>query len=567
MLKPLMARLGPAWNSRPALPAGLAKGMAPVLALAVAGTALALMLMWRDQAGYKPVFGHRERVATAEMLAVLDAEQIAYRIHPDTGQVLVAEGVLGKVRMLLAAKGVVAKLPAGLELMDKNDPLGVSQFVQDVRFRRGLEGELAQSMMTLDAVDSARVHLSIAKSSSFVLSDGQKSSASVVLALKPGRTLSNEQIAAVINMVSGSVASLDPSRISLVDQAGHLLSSRVDLSEGFDANQGNEAQRRYQDEVRHNVRDLLAPVLGEQNYKLSVTAEVDNDRVQETREQYGDAPKLTNEAMREEQDRERIALGIPGSLSNRPVNAPDPAASGAADGNASTARKNASTRQYAYDRNITQIKRSRGRLVRLNVAVVLNNAAAPGGAKEWTTEELGKVEKLLSSGLGVNTQRGDRLAVSTLSFPAPPVIEPWYQQRDNLLDIGGWLGYALAALLGYLLLARPVLRLAQARLAPQASPLTPLEPGALPGAPGSTAGALAELPAPAGAAGPGLPAPSAADAQPMPVVPLLENYELPPPGSPVDVLVDHLKVLAAKEPERVAEVVKQWVQKKNDRDD
>lgn len=572
MLKPMMARLAPAWHSRPTLPAGLAKGLAPVLALAVAGTALALMLMWREQAGYKPVFGQRERVATAEMLAVLDAEQIGYRIHPDTGQVLVAEDVLGKVRMLLAAKGVVAKLPAGLELMDRNDPLGVSQFVQDVRFRRGLEGELAQSMMTLDAVDSARVHLSIAKSSSFVLSDGQKSSASVVLALKPGRSLSNEQIAAVINMVSGSVASLDPARISLVDQAGHLLSARVDLSEGFDANQGNEAQRRYQDEVRQNVRELLAPVLGEQNYRVTVTAEVDNDRVQETREQYGDTPRLTNEAMREEQDRERIALGIPGSLSNRPVSGPDAAASGA-DGNASTARKNAATRQYAYDRNITQIKRSRGRLVRLNVAVVLNNGAAPGGAKTWTPEELQRVEKLLVGGLGVNAGRGDRLAVSTLNFPAAPALEPWYQQRDTLLDFGGWLGYALAALFGYVLLARPLLRLAQARLAPVAPQATGL--AGLPGSAGLTPlGALdaaaggAALPELSGTAklAAGLPAP-AAEGQPMPVVPLLENYQLPPPGSPVDVLVDHLKVLAAKEPERVAEVVKQWVQKKNARND
>jgi len=566
MYKALLARVGPAWNARPALPAGLSKSLVPVLSLAVAGTALALMLMWRDQASYKPVFGQRERVATGEMLAVLDADQIPYRLHPETGQVLVPDAQLGKVRMLLAAKGVTAKLPAGLELMDRNDPLGVSQFVQDVRFRRGLEGELAQSMMTLDAVQSARVHLSIAKSSSFVLSDGQKSSASVVLALHPGRSLSNEQIAAVINMVSGSVASLDPARVSLVDQAGNLLSARVDLSEGFDANQGNEAAKRFQDEARRNVRDLLAPVLGEDNYRLSVTAEVDNDRVQETREQYGDAPKLTNEAMREEQDRERVALGIPGSLSNRPVTAPSQAASGA-ESDASSTRKNASTRQFAYDRNITQIKRSRGRLARLNVAVLLNNVAAPGGAKLWAPEEIVKVEKLLSAGLGINASRGDRLTVSPMNFPAPVAAEPWYQQRDNLVDVGGWFGYALALLAGYLLLARPLLRLAQQALAPAGaqagesagtaalghSTLTALENK-------SSAGA-AEHPGVAQAALPG------AGPASMAVVPLLENYELPPPGSPVDVLVDHLKVLAAKEPERVAEVVKQWVQKKNGRSD
>lgn len=543
MLQSLSARLGPVWRSRPVLPVGLARKLLPLLMLATVGTALVLMLLWRDQANYKPVFGAREPVAAGEMLAVLDAERIAYRLDPQTGQVLVAADELGRVRMLLAAKGVVAKLPAGLELMDRNDPLGVSQFVQDVRFRRGLEGELARSMMSLDGVASARVHLSIAKSSSFVLADGQQSSASVVLTMAPGRSLSNEQIAAAIKLVAGSVASLEPARVSLVDQAGNLLSARVDLSDGFDANQGSEAAQRYQEEVRRNVRGLLAPVLGEANYKLGVTAEVDNDSVQETREQYGDAPKLTNEAMREESDRERIALGIPGSLSNRPVNAAQNAAS-AADDNASTARKNAATRQFAYDRSITQIKRSRGRLTRLSVAVVLNDAAAPGGAAGWTPVEIAKVERLLGSGLGIDAERGDRLLVSALGFPAPVAAAPWYQQRDNLLDVGGWLGWALAALLGYWLLARPLLRLGQQALAVRAA--APAAPDGIP------------LPGPQGA--PGLPAPRQGA---MAVVPLLENYELPPPGSPVDVLVDHLKVLAAKEPERVAEVVKQWVQKKN----
>ena len=557
-------------------PGGL-RSLAPLLVLASAVTVLVLALLWRDQSGYKPVFGQHERVPAADVLAVLDAEHVPYRLHPDSGQVLVPESELGRARMLLAAKGVVAKLPSGLELMDHNDPLGVSQFVQDIRFRRGLEGELAQSMMALDAVDQARVHLSIAKSSSFVLNDGQKSSASVVLTLKPGRKLTNEQIAAAINLVSGSVANLDPARVSLVDQQGHLLSARVDLSEGFEgAAQGNEAQRQIQDEVRRNVGELLAPVLGEGNYRLSVTADVNNDRVQETREQYGDAPKLTNEAMREEQDRERIALGVPGSLSNRaPAALPAAsAASGAADDSGSTARKNAATRQYAYDRSITQVKKSRGRLERLSVAVLLNTAAAPGGAKTWAPEDIAKIEKLLTGGLGLDAKRGDTLNVSALAFPAAPVAEPWYEQRDTWVQFGGWAGYAIAALLGYFLIARPLLRMGQQALGGAATPapqrragdgpsVTPLEP-----LPGQGAAPIVTPAAPDGT--PALAAPPAtgmavSHSGGQGVAPLLENYELPPPGSPVDVLVDHLKVLSAKEPERVAEVVKQWVQKKNGR--
>jgi flagellar M-ring protein FliF len=450
--------------------------------------------------------------------------------------------------------------------MDKSDPLGVSQFVQDVRFRRGLEGELAQSILTLDAISAARVHLAIARSTSFVASDGDKSSASVVVGVKPGRTLSNEQVAAIVNMVAGSVAGLAPARVSLVDQAGNYLSARVDLAEGFDgAGQGDSAAKHVQDEVRANVNELLGPVLGANNYKVSVTADIDNDRIEETQEKYGADPKVTSEAMREELEKNRLALGVPGTLSNRPPVASEPGKPGeppkpADDG---TAKKNATTRQYAYDRAITQIKRARGRLRKLSVAVVLNNASAAAPKTGWTAAELANIDKVLRSGLGIDAARGDVLAVSSLGFPPAPAAEPWWQERDNVADMTGWGVWALAALLGYFLLARPLLRLATRRFAPElpAGHGAPSLPAV--GAP-AAAGAAALPNAAAGAAAPAALAPSLGAAA-MPVVPLLENYDLPPAGSAVDVMVDHLKVLAGKEPERVAEVVKQWVQKKHGR--
>ncbi|WP_435870065.1 flagellar basal-body MS-ring/collar protein FliF [Eleftheria terrae] len=560
-----LQRLGPN-VARAGLGAGLMNRLLPLVVLAIGVTALVMMLVWRDQSAYKPVFGSREKVAAADMMAALDAEQIPYRVHPETGQVLVPEDVLGRVRMLLASKGVVAKLPAGLELMDRSDPLGVSQFVQDVRFRRGLEGELVLSILSLDAVESARVHLAIAKSSSFVVSDGAPSSASVVVGLKPGRSLAAEQIAAIVKLVSGSVAGLDAQRVNLVDQAGNLLSSRIDLSDGFDGSaQGDEAARRAKEDTLRNVAALLGPVLGEQNYKASVTAVVNNDRVEETLERYGEAPKVTNEAMREEQDVDPMALGVPGSLSNRPV----PAAGAASGAEPGTARKNATTRQYAYDRSVTRIKRSRGKLSRLSVAVVLNNAAAPGGKGLWSPAEVAGIERLLRTGLGMDTERGDQLAVSAVAFPAAPKVAApaWWEEHNRLLDIGSWLLTPLAFLFGYLLVARPLLRMLGQRLAPgtgarggaavlagaaaAAGELPAAQAAAIPlGGPAAMAATLMAEPTHAAAAGPG-----------MPVVPLLENYDLPPAGSPVDVMVEHLKTLAAKEPERVAEVVKQWMQK------
>ncbi|MFT4173485.1 MAG: flagellar basal-body MS-ring/collar protein FliF [Rhodocyclaceae bacterium] len=561
-LKPTIARLrGPA-GGWPGLPAGFMRSLLPLVVLAIGITALVLMLGWRDQASYKPLFGGREKVSVTDVVAALDAQGIPYRLHPDTGQVLVPEGKLGRARMSLASRGVVAKLPDGLELMDRNDPLGTSQFVQDVRFRRGLEGELSQSIATLDAVDSARVHLSIARSTSFVVSDGEKSSASVVLTLKAGRTLAPEQIAAIINLVANSVASLDPKRVTVVDQSGAFLSSRVDLTEGYEGGQVSDAARHYQDETRRNIAELLAPVLGGDNYKASVTADVDYDRVQETVERYGEAPKVTNEAMRTESGRDPLAIGVPGSLSNRPVQVATPEGG---QSEAVTAQKNATTRQYAYDRSITQTQRSRGRLKKLSVAVVLNGGAAPD-RKAWTPAALANVDQVLRSGLGIDAARGDTLVVSSMDFPARPLTGPWWQERDNIVEMGTWAAYALAALLGFFLIFRPLLRLAQQAVAPAAPKTREIvdlsDPVVEPGAAVSTPLAAAPLPGEPMAPALGAPAAASGAAGAMSVVPLLADYDLPPPGSPVDVMVDHLRTLAAKEPERVAEVVRQWVQKR-----
>jgi flagellar M-ring protein FliF len=549
---------GKRFGSLPALPPALRNNLGPLLMLATAITAALTLYMWRDQSSYKPVFGAHEKVAASDMMGVLQAEHIPFRVHPDSGQVLVPSNDLGKARMMLAAKGVTAQLPAGLELMDKSDPLGVSQFVQDVRFRRGLEGELAQSILTLDAISAARVHLAIARSSSFVAGDGEKSSASVVVTVKPGRALSNEQIAAIVNMVSGSVANLAPGRVSLVDQAGNFLSARVDLADGFDgAGQGGAVDKRITDDVRKNINELLGPVLGANNFKVSVTADIDNDKIEETKETYGADPKVTSEAMREEMEKNRIAMGVPGTLSNRPPQQSEsdsPAEANKPDDG--SARKNATTRQYAYDRSIMQVKKSRGRLRKLSVAVVLNDGAVNAPKGGWDATSLARIDKILRGGLGIDAARGDVLALSSLRFPPQPVAEPWWQERDMVLDASGWAAWAVGILLAWLAVVRPLMRMLNHRYGPQP------QGKAAPALAGAVGAALAGE-----ALAPGLPAPAgaAADARQSAMVPLLENYDLPPAGSAVDVMVDHLKVLASKEPERVAEVVKQWVQKKNGR--
>ncbi|MBE1160598.1 flagellar basal-body MS-ring/collar protein FliF [Dyella acidiphila] len=510
----------------------------PLLVLAIGLTALAMMFMWRSEAGYKPLFGANESVAAADTMAVLDGEKIPYRIHPQTGQVLVPEAKLGQVRMLLAAKGVVAKLPEGLELVDKSDPLGVSQFVQDVRFRRGLEGELVKSIASLDSVESARVHLSIAKSSSFILSDGEKSSASVMLTLKPGRKLGKEQISAIVGLVSGSVANLEPGRVTVIDQHGNYLSSSIDPSDPAATSEG-ELGARVREDTLHNIQELLAQSIGNGNFKASVAVDTDNDRVEETREQYGEAPHISNEATRGEQDNGEIALGVPGSLSNRPPQDKSSDPAGGKDKPGPHSQKNAISRQYVYDRNVVQIKHSPTRVKRVSVAVVLSNTAAPDG-KAWTPAQLRNIETILRSGIGLDESRKDQLSVSAIDFhdPKPEALLPWWKQPENMLTMGGYAGYALLALLVFLLVLRPLLKILRQWVASQY--------------PVAIAADTAD-----GNFDAALPAEQRTASSPLDE----DELQLPPVGSSADVLVEHLRLLAVQAPERVADVIKPWIRK------
>ena len=532
-----------------------------ILTAAIVG-ALVMMVSSQFGGGYRQLFGARENVVVSDVVGVLESEGLKYRLHPETGQVLIAESDLARARMLLAAKGVVAKLPEGLELMDRNDPLGVSQFVQDVRFRRGLEGELARSIGTLDAVQSARVHLSIARSSSFVVNTGDKSSASVVLQMKPGQQLKREQIAAIIHMVSSSVAGLDPQRVALTDQAGNFLSARVDLADGFDPQSQDEQSVRLGDELRRNAQELLTAAVGAGHFRVTVAADLSQDRSEETRETYSGDPRVLSEATREEKDRgSSVALGVPGSLSNRPVNLPEekPGADKDSQGNS----RAAVSRSYAYDRSVVQIKRGKGTVQKLHVAVVLDDGVAPKDAPAWSSEEIARIEKLLRVGLGVDAQRGDQLAVSSMPFKAPEEAPAWWQEPRNWID-SLWMVLSVAGALALLLMLwKLVSSMVRALQQPVSAARSKAEQSvAVVNTPAVMEGSRdTALPSPAKTE-----SGSAAEAGESGVnagsmVPLMENVDLPPPGSEVDVMVEHLRSLAAKEPERVAEVVKQWVQK------
>lgn len=533
-----------------------------LLALAVVAALLAVGVvyyLWRDQGAYRPLYGAGEAYPAAEVMQVLDGDTIAYRLHPQSGQVLVREDMLARARMLLTAKGVQVAVPAGYELFDKDEPLGTSQFVQDVRLKRSLEGELARTVMSLKGIESARVHLAMQEQNSFVVGKRDPAKASVMLQLAPGYKLTPEQVGAIVNLVANSVPQLAPDDVSVVDQHGALLSRGLNLANG--PVQNWQVVDDYQQKAVSNVEEVLAPILGNGNYRISVAADIDFSQREETFQAYGDAPRLRNEVLRDESVLDQLALGVPGSLSNRPVPPPEPAAEGEPnatdDGEAEVANKAAtslrkeSNRQLDYDQSVTHVKHAPFALRQQSVAVVLNASSAPEGG--WTPQARADLEAMVKSAVGFKQERGDLLTLSVFPFTdnvVVPEIVPWWE-NSRVLELAKLGVFGLISLLLLLIVVRPAVR----NLTRPAQPALPDDSAdetlalmgeraeRLLGRGQDEIGGLNVL----GELNP------------------LSEIRLPAPGSGLELQIEHLQMLAKNDPERVSEVIKQWIGR-NERD-
>ena len=380
--------------------------------LAVAVTAIIVSVLWTGNRGYVSLYGRQENLPVSQIVTVLDGEKLTYRIDPQSGQILVPEDALSKTRMTLAAKGVQAILPSGYELMDKDEVLGSSQFVQNVRYKRSLEGELAQSIMSLDAVESARVHLALNEESSFVVSDEPQNSASVVVRLHYGAKLNMDQVNAIVHLVSGSIPGLQASKVSVVDQAGNLLTDGIGAGEAVSAatRKRDQILKDIQDKTRASVANVLDSLVGTGNYRVSVMPDLDLSTIDETQEHYGDAPKINREESVLDSDTNQVAMGVPGSLSNRPPIAANQMTNGTEENRSPEAlsKHSESKRDYSYDRSVQHIQHPGFAVKRLNVAVVLNQNAP--ALKNWKPEQTTQLTALLNNAAGIDAQRGDNLS-------------------------------------------------------------------------------------------------------------------------------------------------------------
>lgn len=528
------------------------KRLALLAAAAVAATAIIVSVLWNGNHGYVSLYGSQENIPVSQIVTVLDGEKLEYRIDPQSGQILVPEEDLSKTRMTLAAKGVQAMLPSGYELMDKDEVLGASQFVQNVRYKRSLEGELAQSIMTLDAVESARVHLALNEESSFVVSDEPQNSASVVVRLHYGSKLDLDQVNAIVHLVSGSVPDLKASQVSVVDQAGNLLSDGIGAGEAVSAatRKRDQILKDIQDKTRASLANVLDSLVGTGNYRVSVMPDLDLSNIDETQEHYGDTPKVNREETVLDSDTSQIAMGIPGSLSNRPPVAANQVTNGAngtapeeSNQPAALSKHSENKRDYSWDRSVEHIQHPGFDIKRLNVAVVLNQSAP--ALKNWKPEQTTQLTALLNNAAGIDARRGDNLSLSLLNFvpqsiPVEPVVPFW--KDDDILAWVRLIGCGLLALLLLVFVVRPVMKRLTAERRRTSAPELALDaaPIAIP----------ADKPHFA----------AAEDERKNIELPSFPGDDrLPSQSSGLEVKLEFLQKLAMSDTDRVAEVLRQWI--------
>lgn len=470
----------------------------PRLPLMLGGAALvaaiAVGVMWSRAPDYKVLYSNLSERDGGAVIASLQQMNVPYKFAEGGGAVMVPSEKVHETRLRLASQGLPKSGTTGMELMD-TQKFGISQFAEQVNYQRGLEGELARSIESIGAVQSARVHLAIPKPTLFVR-ERQKPTASIVLQLYPGRAIDEGQVAAISHLVSSSVPELTPKSISIVDQHGNLLSGTSDRS--LDASQLKYVQQVEQNYVKR-VEAILAPILGKDNVHAQVTADVDFASVEHTDESYKPNQDPTKAAIRSQQTSESNTQGaspvggVPGALSNQPpaaavapVTTPQPprqpgqpnpqAPAGQAGQATQTAEKTGpssnrrdSTTNFELDRVVRHVQQAPGGVKRLSVAVVVNyrqkvDAKGKPVTEALSAKELAQIENLTKEAMGYSTERGDSLNVVNSPFTADVDKEPelplWKQpQMIDLAKTG--VGYLLLALLAVFLwfkVARPVLR-------------------------------------------------------------------------------------------------------------
>lgn len=466
----------------------LLAGMAAVIAVMV------VFWLWSQQPDYRVLFSNFSDKDGGAIVAALDKMNVSYKLSDSGTAILVPASQVHQARLKLASEGLPKGGNVGFELLEKQQ-FGVSQFVEQVNFQRGLEGELERSIQAIDVVESAIIHLAIPKQSVFVR-DQQKPTASVLLNVLPGRNLDANQVSAVVHLVASSVPHLPAANVTVVDQNGNLLS---DTAKKPGAKHLDPSQLKYIDELQQSiarrVESIIAPIVGPGNVRAEASAEIDFSSSEQAAEIYKPNQNTTDVAVRSMQSNESSTQdgssvgGVPGALSNQPPeNATAPITTEESEGESTAvaaattplkSQKNTTT-NFEVDKTVRYEQQQMGGIKRLNVAVVVNNMPVVDAEGKTTYRPLTDAEKqqindLARQAMGFNQARGDALAVVNSAF-AVAAVEPLPEvaiwQNPQTIEYGKDALRFLAGIIVLFMLYKKILK-------PMFNKLT--EPLALPG--------------------------------------------------------------------------------------
>lgn len=457
---------------------GVASG---VLALIVVAT------LWLQAPSYKVLFSNIEDRDGGAIVTALTSMNVPYKLGESGTTIMVPADRVHEVRLQLAQQGLPRNGNAGFELLDEAR-FGASQFAEQINYQRALEGELANSIKSLHAVQDARVHLALPRESLFVR-DRQPPTASVLVTLYPSRSLSEAQVSAISWLVSSSVPHLTAENVSVVDQNGRLLSSP-----GGEAGMENTRRDLINDIEQRTVQrilTLLNPLVGTGNVRAQVSADVDFSQREQTSEVYRPNQTPGQAAIRSQQTSASIQNGvlppegIPGALTNQPPANPvapievqppaDPQGqanqanqnnnqanpngdqvNGAQNAAPTGTARNDATINYEVDRTISHVKDPVGSLRRLSVAVVVNYRNVDGEMVPLEPAEMDKLNELVRQATGYSAERGDSISVVNSAFSAEPPLPVW--QDPVYLNYAIELSKYLVIAFGIYLLWRLILR-------------------------------------------------------------------------------------------------------------
>lgn len=439
----------------------------PKIALAIAAAAtlsvVIALVMWANQQSYSILLSNISDEDGGAIVAQLTQLNVPYRIDASSGAIRVPEGQVHEVRMKLAQQGLPKGGAVGFELLDQ-EKFGISQFSEQVNFQRALEGELSRTIENLGPIQSARVHLAVPKPSLFVR-EQKAPTASVSVNLINGRTLDEGQIVAITHLISSAVTGLAAENVTLVDQRGNLLTQSG--MRGLQTSQlkyTNDIEFDYQQRIQR----MLAPLVGENNVRAQVTAQIDFTQLEQTQEQYqpnSDPQKMairSRQASQAEQGNNSGTGGVPGALSHQPPTpgtAPITQPLGVSDSKRPAGQpfnnRNDETTNFELDRTLTHSKSSIGRIERLSVAVVINHLpqGEEGSVSAMSDEQLARLNTLVQEAIGYQATRGDSINIMHAPFNGlvdePPL--PLWQQASFHTLLMNLFRYLVVAIIAWIM--------------------------------------------------------------------------------------------------------------------